>query len=697
MKGLFLMNILTPTYKRISVDEFLKLLDTENYTEFAKLHKYEKWVKYHMIYCGFDIETTTINEKAYMYKWQFGYKKHGGMQYVVSGRTWSEFARMIRHLKRKLALRDSLRLIVWIANFSYEFQFIRKIIDMTDIFAKTSRNPLYAYSDGIEFRDCLAVSQGSLAYLAKCWTNTQKLKGDLDYSILRNSKTPLTEKEDCYCDNDVIILSEFSEKIFSQYLIPQRYIPFTSTAILRHDLREKAVNSTSHKEDLFQYIKSLFPKSKEDYLFIMTFLFRGGYVHANYRDVGKNLYGMDSFDFKSSYPARAFKGYYPVKEFTQVDNVSRETLETLCNKYCVIFTATFEKLSATTTHSIESKNKCIDLRNPLIDNGRIRKADSMTVMLTELDYDSYNQFYTWDTMVIHTVMIAPRGNLPRYLLDQFYYWFDKKESINKEENPQDYGITKTRINGHFGLCVTRLVFNDIVFSDGKWTLAPVTKTYEEMIDKQVLSPYWGIYMTAHARHEILYLLYELKEEVSYSDTDSHKLKLTRHAMQVIHEYNKREKQANIRLCEKYGYDINILRNIGCLEWETSPKGKHGRIKRFKTLGAKRYINEYEKDGFSSTISGLSKDALNKFCEDNDIDPFVAFDNGMAISSEYNKKLTPIYINEPSQDTVTDSFGNTETMKEYSSVYLKPTEFTLSMDGDYINLIMYNLERKLKHG
>ena len=187
MKGLCHMNTSTPIYNRISVDDFLKLLDTENYTEFAKLHKGKTWVKYHMIYCGFDIETTTINEKSYMYKWQFGYKKHGEMQYVVTGRTWSEFARMIRQLKRKLALRDSLRLIVWIANFSYEFQFIRKIIDMTDIFAKTSRNPLYAYSDGIEFRDCLAVSQGSLAYLAKCWTSTQKLKGDLDYSILRNS------------------------------------------------------------------------------------------------------------------------------------------------------------------------------------------------------------------------------------------------------------------------------------------------------------------------------------------------------------------------------------------------------------------------------------------------------------------------------------------------------------------------------
>ena len=45
------MNTLIPTYKQISVDDFLQLLDTENYTEFAKLHKGKKWVKYHMIYC----------------------------------------------------------------------------------------------------------------------------------------------------------------------------------------------------------------------------------------------------------------------------------------------------------------------------------------------------------------------------------------------------------------------------------------------------------------------------------------------------------------------------------------------------------------------------------------------------------------------------------------------------------------------
>lgn len=685
-------------YQRMNLSEFKVYMRDYN-AKFTKLYRGE-WIRWHRIYCGFDIETTTINDKSYMWVWQFSYLTDAGEQIVVKGRKWSEFEELIRFLTFRLALRHNTRIIIWIANMSFEFSFIKhRIGDIDELFAKRPSQPLLVRVGGIEFREALSISQGGLAYLAKTWTKTQKMTGDLDFSIIRNSLTPFAdEKEETYTDNDVIILSEFSKRIFNEYMDTERYIPMTSTGILRHNLRVAAKASVDDPSHIYHWIKGLFPETKEDYLFIMEYLFRGGFVHSCFKKTDCILTDLESFDRKSSYPAAAFQDYYPVTKFEEVKLKSKEHLEYLCANFCVIMTVTFKGLKSKTDHSIESRSKCIELENPLLDNGRVHESDKMTVILTEVDFANYNDFYDWDKMKIHHIECAHRGSLPRYLLDRFYEWFEYKESIDEATNPQEYAISKTRINGHFGLCVTRLVFRNVIYEldEDMWNYDDVTKTYDEMIEQQVLSPYWGIYMVAHARRAELHLLKLLHLEVAYSDTDSHKLEYTDNVKQVIESYNESIMKRNREICDKYGYDYNILKRIGCFESETSG-GKKGKILRFKTLGAKRYITEYEKKGFESTISGLRKDALDKYCKSKEIDPFVAFENEMKIPAEFTKKLTPILQNERHSDVVTDPYGNTEVMTELSSVYLKPTEFTLTVDKDYLKLIKFMLERMIKHG
>lgn len=674
----------------MNVAEFKQLL--HHYTGKMEKLKRDKWIKYHRCFCGFDIETTAYKEHSYMYIWQFSFATDTMPCVVVKGRTWAEFLELLRFLKVRFALRETTRLIIWVANLGYEFSFMRKYLDIDFVFAKTPRNPLIVLCGGIEFRECLSISQGSLSYLAKTWTHTQKMVGDLDYSILRNSMTPLDEVEEKYCDNDVIILSEFSKIIFDEYIKKQRYIPTTSTGILRHDLKVYAKATEDNVDRLYQYIKSLFPKTKEDYLYIMTYLFRGGFVHSCYKHTDKTLYGMDSYDLKSSYPAVALQCYYPISEFQECTILTREKLEQLCNKYCVIFQATFENIRATTHHSIESKSKCVSVTKPLLDNGRVKNAEKMSVFLTELDYETYKEFYEWDSMTIHTMHVARRGYLPRYLTDRFYYWFEKKENIDSEKNPQEYAIIKTRINGHFGMCVTRLIFNDVCYENGEWQLQPTEKSYDEMISKEVLSPYWGIYICCHARRRELMLLYKMKDEVAYSDTDSHKLFTNEHTKKVIADYNKMIEELNKEVSTRCDYDLAVIGKLGRFECET----EHNNIKRFKTLGAKRYITEYEDGSISTTISGLPKTALKEYSKAIGVDVFDIFTNEMCIPSKYTHKLVSIYNDEPYKDTITDPYGNTETMREQSGIYLKPSDFNLTMEKQYIKLLLFWLERNDKN-
>ena len=96
---------------------------------------------------------------------------------------------------------------MWVANLSFEFQFIRKWLHVTRLFAKEARQPLLVEHNGwLQFREALSISGGNLEQLAKDYCTTQKLVGDLDYSKIRHSTTPLTQEELNYCIHDVLII-----------------------------------------------------------------------------------------------------------------------------------------------------------------------------------------------------------------------------------------------------------------------------------------------------------------------------------------------------------------------------------------------------------------------------------------------------------------------------------------------------------
>lgn len=673
----------------------------------GKLFKDGAWVKYLTLYCGFDIETTTIEERAYMYIWQFSVWDGINDKIVIKGRKWGEFTYFIGKIKRMLNLRETTRIIVWIANMSFEFGFMQHYFEWTDLFAKEKLQPLYARTGGVEFREALTISGGNLAFLAKTYCQTQKMVGDLDYNLIRNSKTELTAEEEQYCDNDVIILAEFSKFIFDNYIFPQKFIPLTSTAILRHEMKERAKGYVRDINILYDEIKRLFPKSREDYIYYMIYLFRGGFVHGRYNAMLQELNGLDSYDLKSSYPATMLREYVPVTPFEDYTPKSWDDFNECRNNYCCIMKIRLHGVKSKTAHSIESKSKCIELEKPLIDNGRVREAEKMTVMLTELDFEVYDDFYSWEGIEVLSFQIAKRGVLPRYLIDMVYYLFEAKESIDKVAEAMAYAISKTKINGMYGMTVTRLQFNDICYACHEWQEVEAKKSYDEMISNQLLSPFWGIYITSWSRYTLLHrLMKPLADYVVYSDTDSHKFKRDAYTDKVVTDFNAYIMDANKKVAEAYGYNYDIIKKLGTLEWESSPE-EMGIIKRFKAAGAKRYICEYANEGVITTIAGLGKKSLSKYIRVKNeklaaegkkpVDIFEYFDKGMEVPAEYTGKLRAVYNREGHTEEVTDYQGNTEIMHSESSVALVPVGFTMNMMQDYLSLINFWLERMTRNG
>ena len=231
----------TPTYA--PVDGLLSNADffaaiVENLDSLPKFTTTKRETFYN-IPAAFDIETSSFydgEEKcAIMYEWTFGI-----LNWVTYGRTWEQLKLLLSCIAGALNLDQDHRLIVYVHNLPYEFQFMRKRFSWTKVFLLDDRKPVYAITDfGVEFRCSLKLSGKSLANTAKDLTKypCRKMVGDLDYSKIRHSQTPLTPEELKYCENDVrVVLSYIMEKIEQDGNIS--LIPLTNTGYVRRYCRK---------------------------------------------------------------------------------------------------------------------------------------------------------------------------------------------------------------------------------------------------------------------------------------------------------------------------------------------------------------------------------------------------------------------------------------------------------------------------
>jgi len=634
------------------------------------------------LFCGFDIETTKSGELSFMYIWQMSIKRADSEPLIIRGRTWAAFENVVEFINKTIE-RQRKNIIVFIANIGYEFQFMRKHFEISNFFAIKSRKPAMFNIGRIEFRDALLISGRSLAHLAKNYTKTQKLTGDLDYTILRNSQTPLTEQELAYCDNDVIILSEYAEYLYNEYILKQGYLPLTKTGILRNEVKGGISKMWKQK------IINDFLPDKDTYNYFFRYLFRGGFVHANIKYVGNVVENVGGADFTSSYPFVMLSENFPMSKPVKcspenvLSNIKR-------GRHCC-FIVKFDNIHQTTNHSVESESKAINVIAPIFDNGRLMCAKSLTVFLTEVDYKIYQMFYTWDNMEILKAWVFDSAPLPDYLIEPLKFYYQQKQELKRagKQNTVEYAIAKEMVNSAYGMTVTRLNFTEYGYNNDEWTEDENAKSYQQMRNEQFLNCMWGIYVTAYARYNLLKCVHKIADKVIYCDTDSIYYVKSPECFKMVKEYN--NSVDRIFPTEKGGY----LDGIGKFD-------DLGEIAKFKTLGAKRYIKTMKNGEFEQTIAGLPKGILKKYCDSKHIDVYEYFNNYMYVPELFNfadntifNKLRSKYIDDETSAEIIDNFGNTEIMHELSSVTLLNTDFTLTLSQYY--LLMLNSIKDYEEG
>lgn len=433
---------------------------------------------------------------------------------------------------------------------------------------------------------------------------------------------------------------------------------------------------------------------KDDYAQVRR-AFAGGFTHANVLYSRQIVENVHSKDFTSSYPYVMISEKFPMSSPKLVKINDDEHLRKLLNNYCCFFDLTIYGLEpAIHYENYISVSHCWERKGITQNNGRVVRAEKVSLTITEQDFFIIEKFYNWDSIEIRNFKVMRKGYLPKNFVKTILDLYEAKTTLKGIESRElDYLLSKERINSMYGMTVTDICRNKIVYSPIDWTTE--IPNFEEAITKnnksvkRFLYYPWGVWVTAYARFNLFTAIVELGDDYVYCDTDSVKYINEEKHRKYFETYNEAVRYKLRQAMKFHGIDYERVRpkNIYGEVKEIGVWDDEGTYTRFKTLGAKRYMTE--KDGkISITVSGLNKQTavpylLKKY--GNKI--FEAFDDELYIPAKETGKMTHTYIDEEFSGIMTDYQGNKAEYHEKSAIHLCEAEYSLSLNDLYIKYIL----------
>lgn len=692
-----------------------------------------KGVYFFNIPCSFDIETSSFYRDEYgtqydyaekmqvkehdktfnpeklvtMYIWQFGINGN-----IIIGRTWKEFLEMCDVISDTLALDEKKRLIVYVHNLSYEFQFMAHLFEWFKIFSIDTRKPIYAITSGfIEFRCSYLLSGYSLAKLSSQLVkyHVEKLVGDLDYSKIRHSETPLTEKEIGYCVNDVrVVMAYIQEKIEQDKGIQN--IPLTKTGYVRIYCRNKCLYWYNEKgrQRNFRYLELMneLQISNVKEFDTMQRAFMGGFTHANAYYSNEVMHDVASFDFTSSYPYVMISEKFPMSHGIEVQIKSKEEFYTYLDKYCCIFDVYFRDIITTDVNeNYISISKCFMRKGAVENNGRIVCAKEIMLTITNVDFDIIKRYYTWEEMKVNTIYVYKRDYLPTEFVKAILKLYGDKTQLKGVRGKEvEYLKSKEMVNACYGMTVTSPLRDEYLFAD-EWIVEEPNEVercdmlykYNHSKNRFLFYP-WGIFVTAYARRNLFLGIRAFGDDYIYSDTDSIKAINYKNHMDFINAYNDLVSMKLKAACEFHKIPIELTRpkTIKGVEKPLGVWDFEGVYETFKTLGAKRYmvkekqaltINGKDYD-YSLTVSGLNKQKAIPYLLETygESGIFEHFTDYLHIPPSATGKNLHTYLDYEFSGKVVDYLGNENTFHEMSATHLEPTDYNLNLSILYLQYL-----------
>jgi len=653
---------------------------------------YKTWTRSRDCIAAFDTEATTCYEledgtiiravdelphgaipHSVTYIWMFGLRL-GKDTIVTYGRTIQEFGEFMKILTKG----NKDQIVCYVHNLAYDFVALENVTSDWDVFATKPHKVLRATSIelGIQMRCSYLLTGQSLDAAAKtAGAEHQKRVGDLDYSILRSPGDDLTDEELGYCEFDILSLLDVIDNYLTRYR-HTKSIPSTATATIR----KCAELAPMREHDQKVRTMRSHPRTAKGYALLMS-AFRGGDAHANRFYSGMILDNVESWDLASDYPYQMIANKYPCTGFHAfrgtIDDMTPET-----DAY--LMTCRFYGLRSRTRNTYLSLSHGIEHGKCQLDNGRIVYADEFSTTFTDADWWIIQRSYTWDAFILESCVTAKKDYLPRPFVDYILTLYEAKTAHKgvPEMKAQYEQIDKPRINGCYGMTVTRAIRQNVTYDAGEWKITDLTE--DEITEKlqsmrkgtesTFLSAAYGIYITAYARKSLWEMVLELDKDWAYNDTDSGKVKEgNRYAF--IRRNERVREEIRVALTEQ-GFDParaepsdskGVPHHIGLFEYE-------GTYKKFRTWGAKKYAYEDE-DGIHVTVAGLAKSGAKYLRSLEDFKPGKRWEAGES------GRTVAYYLTEQKPFVL-----NGYVCEQKRAIAICPTSYTLGIAAEYDKLI-----------
>ena len=375
---------------------------------------------------------------ALPYIWQFSFNDT-----VYYGRNIYSFKNVLEDLP------SDVEFIIWIHNLAYEFCFLINFLTVKKVFARAPHKPMYVIFEefpNITFKCSFILTNLSLEKWGK-QLGFEKLK-TLDYSAsLRTPYSELSDLEMAYCSRDCEIvyrgiLDHIGEG-FGKYKNVWD-IPNTSTGKIRRIVKKKTIYDYEYMKDM----KKLIPKDPEEVTRLQR-LFAGGFTHGNRKYLDQIVGPGEHGDFSSSYPYEIVSKKYPYNRWCYFGKKLPDPKTFEYRAYIIELKFTGLKCITWTTYISGAKSRG---KGILLDNGRVLKADELyTGPITEQDYITICNHYTWDSIECLGCWVAHKRYLPTVIVDYVLSLYEDKTKLKGVIGEETrYNISKTYVNGVFG-------------------------------------------------------------------------------------------------------------------------------------------------------------------------------------------------------------------------------------------------------
>lgn len=675
----------------------LKNLDLGEVEMVVKRRKDES-IYYYNIPCSYDIETSSFRDmmgRPTAITYAHAINIDG---YVFKMEHWSELKDALDFISEMLWTDRTNRLIIYVHNLAYEFQFMKKHFEFDSIMANGGDRKIMTAltTKGIEFRCSYMLAGGSLSNVAKNLVKykIKKMNGDLDYSKIRTPLTPLTEAEEGYILNDVVIIEYFIREAIEENGNIAK-IPLTNTGYVRNYCRSLTIVGRDKENVMYRALMKDLTLEVDEYLALRS-AFGGGYTHANIEHVGHVKENVTARDFASSYPGRMIAYQYPMGKGEEYNAIDKQDFFNQLDSYCCLFYIRLEGLVRNANEAYISFGKTISSSNVTINNGRVETAEYVELWITDVDFECIQMSYEIDDFKVGTMYRYKRGYLPTpFIKSVLKLYNDKTKLKGLDDMVAEYVRSKGMLNSTYGMAVMDIVQDSFEWDDRHKTNEKVVNDIHEMIEannnskKRFLFYAWGVWITAYARYDLFQDVVKLGSDYVYCDTDSIYYTNDDDNKHIFEQSNERIVSLLKQACDHHGFDYD----------ELQPMDKNGErhmigvwdldgvYKKFKTLGAKRYMVQKDNGKINITVSGVNKSTAVPYLKDTYGEGiWDAFDENLHVPEGHCGKSTHTYIEDSRTGIVTDYNGVEYEYEELSAIHLEETSYTMTISNEYREMI-----------